>query len=167
MWWSKFGNAVLGHVCLRMTVDISCSGTVAHPSKWVYTQKYLVRYLVMVKVPWQQSTFSSTYPSGCSMAQFHYPPPYLQISWTAKAGIGTLISYNPSFCQKHPGIPDGSDGSDRTSHPLTENYTLPVPKVVGRVACSPPLLCAWNVVTYMHHQNATCITLFPGAAVMV
>jgi len=31
------------------------------------------------------------------------------------------ISNDPSFRPKHPGVPDGSDGSDRTSYPLTEN----------------------------------------------
>jgi len=36
------------------------------------------------------------------------------------------ISNNSSVRQKHPGVPDGSDGSDGTSYPLTENYTLPV-----------------------------------------
>jgi len=36
------------------------------------------------------------------------------------------ISNNPSFRLKHPGVPDNSDGSDGTSYPLTENYTLPV-----------------------------------------
>jgi hypothetical protein len=39
---------------------------------------------------------------------------------------GSVISNNPSFRQKHPGVLDGSDGSDGTSNPLTENYTLPV-----------------------------------------
>jgi len=34
------------------------------------------------------------------------------------------ISNNSSFRLKHPGVPDGSDGSDGTSYPLTENYTL-------------------------------------------
>ena len=38
----------------------------------------------------------------------------------------TYISNNPGFRLKHPGVPDGSDGSDGTSYPLTENYTLPV-----------------------------------------
>jgi len=36
------------------------------------------------------------------------------------------ISNNPSCCLKHPGVPDGSDGSDGTSYTLTGNYTLPV-----------------------------------------
>jgi len=36
------------------------------------------------------------------------------------------ISNNSSFRQKHPAVPDGSDGSDGTSYPLTENYTLPI-----------------------------------------
>jgi len=26
-----------------------------------------------------------------------------------------------------------------------------------------PVLCVWNVVTYMHNQNDTCVTLFAGA----
>jgi len=41
------------------------------------------------------------------------------------------ISNNSSFRQKHPGVPDGSDGSDGTSYPLTENYTLPVAQATG------------------------------------
>jgi hypothetical protein len=44
------------------------------------------------------------------------------------------ISNNPGFRLKHPGVPDGSDGSDGTSYPLTENYTLPVAQATGRVA---------------------------------
>jgi hypothetical protein len=44
------------------------------------------------------------------------------------------ISNNPGFRLKQPGVPDGSDGSDGTSYPLTENYTLPVAQVTGRVA---------------------------------
>ena len=45
-----------------------------------------------------------------------------------------LISNNSSFRQKHPGVPDGSDGSDGASYPLTENYTLPVAQATGQVA---------------------------------
>jgi len=74
-----------------------------------------------------------------------------------------VISNNPSFRLKHPGVLDGSDGSDGTSNPLTENSTLPVAQATGRVAYSPPLLCA----RYTHHQNDTCVTLFAGAAVML
>jgi len=44
------------------------------------------------------------------------------------------ISNNSSFRQKHPGVADGSDGSDGTLFPLTENYTLPVAQATGRVA---------------------------------
>jgi hypothetical protein len=44
------------------------------------------------------------------------------------------ISNNRSFHLKHPGVPDGSDGSDGTLYPLTENYMLPVAQVMGRVA---------------------------------
>jgi len=45
-----------------------------------------------------------------------------------------MISNNSSFRPKHPGVPNGSDGSDRTTYPLTENYTLPVAHRMGRVA---------------------------------
>jgi len=48
--------------------------------------------------------------------------------------VGIAISNNSSFRQKHPGFPDGSDGSEGTSYPLTENYTLPVAQATGRVA---------------------------------
>jgi hypothetical protein len=50
--------------------------------------------------------------------------------------VGTqtsIISNNTSFRLKHPGVLDGSDGSDGTTHPLTENYTLPVTQATGRV----------------------------------
>jgi hypothetical protein len=36
------------------------------------------------------------------------------------------ISNNSSIRQKHPAVPDSSDGSDGTSYPLTENYMLSV-----------------------------------------
>jgi len=103
------------------------------------------------------------------------------------------ISNNSSFRQKHPGVPDSSDGSDGTSYPLTENQTRPVAQAMGRVAYLPcggyytmppilatrrvvyysrhscvrlPLLCVRNVVTYTYHQNDTYVTLFAGVAVM-
>jgi len=44
------------------------------------------------------------------------------------------ISNSSSFRQKNLGVPDGSDGSDGTSYPLTENYTLPVAQATGRIA---------------------------------
>jgi hypothetical protein len=74
-----------------------------------------------------------------------------------------IISNNPSFHLKPPGVPDGSDGAGGTSYPLTENYTLPVAQATGRVAYLTPLLCAW----YTHYQNDMCVTLFTGAAVML
>ena len=77
------------------------------------------------------------------------------------------ISNNPNFGVKHMCVPDGSYGSDGTSYPLKENYMLPVAQATGHVAYLPPLLCACNVVTYTHHQNDTCVTLFAGAAVML
>jgi len=103
------------------------------------------------------------------------------------------ISNNPSFRLKHPGVPDGSDGSGGTSYPLTENQTRPVAPATDRVPHLPcggyytmplihatrrivyyarrsgvrlPLLCVQNVVTYRHHRNHTYVTLFAGVAVM-
>jgi len=104
-----------------------------------------------------------------------------------------IINNNPSFRLKHPGVPDGSDGSGGTSYPLTANQTRPVACAIGHIAfilCGGyhtmplilamrrivyfarrsgvrlPLLCVWNVVTYTHHQNDTYVTLFAGVAVM-
>ena len=48
--------------------------------------------------------------------------------------VGSNISNKPSFRLKHLGVLDGSDGSDGTLYPLTENYTLPVAQATGRVA---------------------------------
>ena len=72
-------------------------------------------------------------------------------------------SNNSNFREKHPGVPDGSDGSDGTSYPLTENYTLPVTQATGRVA----YILLYIVVTFTHHQKDTCVTLFAGAAVIL
>jgi hypothetical protein len=38
---------------------------------------------------------------------------------------------------------------------------------MSRVAYLTPLLCASNVVTYIHHPNDTGVTLFGRAAVML
>jgi len=73
------------------------------------------------------------------------------------------ISNNTSFQQKHTRVPDGCDGSNGTLYLLTENYSHTVTQAMGRIAYLPPLLCTWNLVTYMHLQNNTCVTLFPGA----
>jgi len=72
------------------------------------------------------------------------------------------ISNDPSFRQKHPGVPDGSDGSDGTWYPLTGITRYPSPR--RRVALHTYLL--YFLVTYTHHQNDTCVTLFTVAAVM-
>jgi len=74
-----------------------------------------------------------------------------------------VISNNSNFRQKHMGVPDGSDGCDGTSYPLTENYTLPVAQATGRVAH----VLLYFVVTFTHHQKDTCVKLFTGAAVML
>jgi len=73
------------------------------------------------------------------------------------------ISNNSSFRQKHPGVPDGSGGSDGTSYPLTENYTLPVVQAKGHVA----YVLLYFAVTFMHHQKVKCVTLIAGAGVML
>jgi len=73
------------------------------------------------------------------------------------------ISNNSSFRQKHEGVPDGSDDSDAISYPLAENFTLPVVQATGRVA----YVLLYFVVTITHQQNDTCVTLFPGAGVML
>ena len=74
-----------------------------------------------------------------------------------------VISTDASFRLKHPGVQDSSDGSDRTSYRLMENYTLPVTHVTGCIAYLTPFLCG----QYMHHHNNPCVTLFPWAAVML
>jgi hypothetical protein len=66
------------------------------------------------------------------------------------------ISNKPNLHLKHPGVPDGSDGTDETSYPERENSTLPV-------AYLPPLSCT----CYTHHQNDMCVSLFAGAVVML
>jgi hypothetical protein len=77
------------------------------------------------------------------------------------------ISTNFSFGYKDPGVPDDSEGFDGTSCTLTENYSLPVAPATGHIAYIPHVPCARNVVTFTHHQNDTCITLFTWAAVML
>jgi hypothetical protein len=75
----------------------------------------------------------------------------------------TSSSNNSSFRLKHPGVPDGSDGSDGNSYPLPDNYMLPVAKATGRIPNLPPLHSAG----YTHHQNNMFVTLFAGAAVIL
>jgi hypothetical protein len=77
-----------------------------------------------------------------------------------------VINNNPSLHLKHLGVPDGADGSDGTSYPLTENYTLPIAHTMGPVTYLSPLLCARIVVTYTHHEDNTYVTLFAGVTVM-
>lgn len=50
------------------------------------------------------------------------------------------ISNNSSFRQEHPGIPDDSDSAYGITYPLMENYVLPVPQMMGCVACLPSVL---------------------------
>jgi len=96
------------------------------------------------------------------------PSPSRSCGFSMKSSnLAMNITNNPSFRQKNPGVPDGSDGSDRTSYPLKENYTLPVTQATGHLAYVPALLCTWNVVTYTHHQNDTCVSVLAGAAGML
>jgi hypothetical protein len=73
------------------------------------------------------------------------------------------ISNYFSIRQKHPGVPDGSDGSDGTSYSLTENYTLLVAQEMGRRAS----VLHYFVVMFTHDQMDTCVTLFEKAVVML
>jgi len=83
------------------------------------------------------------------------------IWWCNNLGQVDNISNNPSFCLKHPGVPDGSDSSDGTSYPLTENYMLPVAQATGRVAYVPPLLCG---DIYASSERHMCYTLRRGCS---
>jgi len=49
------------------------------------------------------------------------------------------ISNNSNLRQKHLGVQDRSDGSDATSYPPREYYTLPVAQATCLVAYIPPL----------------------------
>jgi len=71
------------------------------------------------------------------------------------------ISNDPSFRQKHLGVPDGSDGSDGTSYPLTENYMLPVAQATCCVAHVPPLLFG---DIYAPSERHVCYTLHSGCS---
>jgi len=71
----------------------------------------------------------------------------------------STISNNSHFRQKHPGVLDGSDGSDGTSYPLTENYTVPVAQATGRITYVPPLLCR---DVYPPSEGHMCYTLRRG-----
>jgi len=71
------------------------------------------------------------------------------------------ISNDPNFRLEHPGVPDGSDGSDGTSYALTENCTLPVAQATGRVAYVPPLLPG---DVYASSERHVCYTLCRGCS---
>jgi len=73
----------------------------------------------------------------------------------------TDISNDPKFHLKHPGVPDSSDGSDRTSYAVTEIYTLPITQATGRIAYVPPLLCG---DVYASSERHVCYTLSRGCS---
>ena len=76
------------------------------------------------------------------------------------SGIET-ISNDASFRQKHPGVPDGSDGSDRTSYPLMQDFTVHFTQVTGRIAHIPPVL--FHDV-YAPSERHVCYTLRSGCS---
>jgi len=83
-----------------------------------------------------------------------------QIECVCLSGM-SCISNNPSFRLKHPGVPDGSDGSDGTSYPLPENHTLPVTQATGPIAYVPPILCC---DVYASSEWHVCYTLRRGCS---
>jgi len=137
------------------------------------------RYSIALNPIFPACTLSPTFPNFLSLLQ--------QMD----------ISNKPTFRQEHPGVPDGPDGSDRTSYTLIVNQMRPIAQWTDPVAYSPcgsyytmslilatcrvvyypvearhpgvalPLLCVRNVVMYTHHQNNWCVTLFTGAPVML
>jgi len=76
-----------------------------------------------------------------------------------------FISNDPSLSQKHGGVPDGSDGCDGTSYPLTAYYTLLVALAMGPVAYVPPVLCVRNSGdVYRPIERHGCYTLCRGCS---
>jgi hypothetical protein len=73
-----------------------------------------------------------------------------------------FISKKPSFHQKQPGGRDSSDGSDGTSHPLFENYILPVAQATCSLANRLVLPCNLSAVMYTHCQNDICVITWQG-----
>ena len=74
---------------------------------------------------------------------------------------GCHSSNDPNLRLKHPGVPDGSDGSDGTLYTLTENYTLPIAQVTVGIAYVPPLLCG---DVYASSERHMCYTLRRGCS---
>ena len=118
----------------------------------------------MCRIPRKSHRLSPGYPPclhqsllTCRPHLCYHPPPQ----------HSDYISSNSIFHQKHPGVLNHSDSFDRIWYPLTENHTLSVAQATGRVEYLPPLLCARNVMTYTHHRNDMCVTLFAGAPVIV
>ena len=88
------------------------------------------------------------------------------MSWSSsnhsRAVWESQIRNKLSFRLEHRAVPEGSDGSDRTPYPLTENYTLAVAPATGQVVSLHPLYWACDT----HHQNDRCVTVFAGAAIL-
>jgi len=81
-------------------------------------------------------------------------------SWSGRERVAFVLAYNisndPNYRPKHPGVPDGCDGSDGTSYALTGNYTLPVAQLTGRVAYVPSSVCG---DVYTSSELHLCYTL--------
>ena len=89
-----------------------------------------------------------------------------EISWMAgdadvSYGRRWLISNDYSLCLKDPCVPDDSDGSDGTSYPVMENYTLPVAQATGRVAFIPHPICG---DVYASSERHVCYILCRGCS---
>jgi len=80
------------------------------------------------------------------------PDPPISVPHVVMGSVPMTISNYSSFCLEHPGVPDGSDGSDRTLYPRTENFTLPAAQATGHVAFIPPLL-----VSAMYFGHWECL----------
>jgi len=66
----------------------------------------------------EKSCASHNRPGRSCGGHIHFSPPPLSVP---------DISNKPCFRQKYLGVPDGSDGSDATWYPVTENPVFPMP----------------------------------------
>jgi hypothetical protein len=77
----------------------------------------------------------------------------------------SVISTNLSLLQKHPGVCDMTGSFEGTLYPIMGTYTLHIVRATSCVAYLFPLLSVRNMMTFMHHQNDTCVTLSTGATI--
>jgi len=101
--------------------------------------------------------------SGAEGAVREAALPASEIRSRSPASVPALncISNDLSLRQKHRGVPHNSDGSDGTSYPLTETYTLPVAQVTCRVAHVPGFYFG---DLYAPSGRHVCYTLHSGCS---